>query len=189
MNIHPVNVHGYHGTLMSKVDSILKNGFQFSQNPWDWLGSGIYFWQDAPIRAREWAKDWSARNGDGEIAVIHAELVLEDCIDMLDVEWNDSLAEMTVEFQEAMQSEPEYAGLKNYREGPHRGRHELDAAFFNYTVAAFAQRDLKVAAIRAAITEGKSLLPDSPLAFKSHVQICILDPALIRKVELIYDGL
>lgn len=43
-------VCGYHGTTLARADAILENGqFQLSQNPWDWLGDGVYFWQDAPI--------------------------------------------------------------------------------------------------------------------------------------------
>lgn len=26
-----------------------------SDNPWDWLGKGIYFWEADPIRGYEWA--------------------------------------------------------------------------------------------------------------------------------------
>jgi len=43
----PIIVTGYHGTLKAYVDAITTKGFNISTNPWEWLGDGIYFWQDA----------------------------------------------------------------------------------------------------------------------------------------------
>ncbi len=40
---------GYHGTLKNKVQDILQNGFKPSiseENELEWLGDGIYFWED-----------------------------------------------------------------------------------------------------------------------------------------------
>ena len=40
---------GYHGTLKKKVKDILQNGFEPSiskENELEWLGDGIYFWED-----------------------------------------------------------------------------------------------------------------------------------------------
>lgn len=36
----------------------------FSERPYDWLGHGIYFWENNHERAFQWAKDKKAR---GEI--------------------------------------------------------------------------------------------------------------------------
>lgn len=48
---------GYHGTTLEAAKKIITDGFRPSSNPWEWLGHGIYFWQDAPNRARDWAKE------------------------------------------------------------------------------------------------------------------------------------
>ena len=51
-------VVGYHGCdvrVARKVIS-LKDSLHPSQNPWDWLGHGFYFWEDSPARARRWAE-------------------------------------------------------------------------------------------------------------------------------------
>jgi len=34
-----------------------KDQLRPSQNEWDWLGYGIYFWEHNPLRAYEYAKD------------------------------------------------------------------------------------------------------------------------------------
>jgi hypothetical protein len=55
----PIEIYGFHGTNIDSAKSILEKGFEQSQKRYDWLGDGIYFWQDAPERAWEWAKDVS----------------------------------------------------------------------------------------------------------------------------------
>lgn len=186
LTIDQAQVWGYHGTTLQSANAILNNGFLVSQNPWEWLGDGIYFWQDAPIRAREWALDWSLRNQQNhDPAVVKAKLNLIDCIDMLDVGWRDVLQELSQEFLALVRSIPEFSKLKNHRAGAARGRHELDAAFFNFAVEDLRRRGVTVRSIRAAITEGNPILPESPLCYKSHVQICILDQSLIEKPSIV----
>ena len=46
-------VYGYHGTTKDVALEIKRNGFRASENAYDWLGDGVYFWQDAPSRAWE----------------------------------------------------------------------------------------------------------------------------------------
>ena len=58
--------------------------FQLSRNDYDWLGDGVYFFQDGLLRAWQWARE---RHGD-EAAVIGAEIRLVDCMDLLD-SWLD----------------------------------------------------------------------------------------------------
>ena len=54
--------YGYHGTTAQDAQAILQSGFRPSTNRYDWLGDGVYFWQDAPARAWEWARaHWGPR--------------------------------------------------------------------------------------------------------------------------------
>lgn len=51
----PRNVYsevGYHATITTNKESILNEGFKPSNNDDDWLGEGIYFWDD--IKNAEW---------------------------------------------------------------------------------------------------------------------------------------
>lgn len=69
--LEPITITGYHGTRLDAVDGILNEGFRPSKNDWDWLGHGIYFWQDAPYRAESWARLWLRRQGyEGPVAVV-----------------------------------------------------------------------------------------------------------------------
>lgn len=181
---------GYHGTLAEYAPMILEEGLQPSKNPWEWLGPGVYFWQDAPYRALEWAREWNKRRGrpSAAVCVIKARLRLEDCIDMLDIWWRDILSESSVKFLDLMRS-AQTAGIapRNYRTGRKAGRHELDAAFFTYVGHQLEREGVQVRAVRAAITEGAPILPDSPLCYKSHAQIAIRDLGLIDQVEVVYN--
>jgi hypothetical protein len=58
-------VMGYHGCDQSIVERILTrdDDLKPSQNDWDWLGHGIYFWEDSSVRAFRWAKTESLRRG------------------------------------------------------------------------------------------------------------------------------
>jgi hypothetical protein len=41
----PIQVFGYHGTSREKANTILSEGFRVSDNDYDWLGKGVYFFQ------------------------------------------------------------------------------------------------------------------------------------------------
>jgi hypothetical protein len=80
----------FHGTKRSLVRSILEEGFRISVNDYDWLGKGVYFFQDAPRRALTWARE----RFETETAVIGADIDLSDCIDLLDTGWTEFFADV-----------------------------------------------------------------------------------------------
>ena len=51
-------VIGYHGCDESVVTDVLMRGKNLrpSDNDYDWLGRGIYFWEHGPRRAYEWSQ-------------------------------------------------------------------------------------------------------------------------------------
>jgi hypothetical protein len=55
-------VLGYHGCDAEAGEKLLQNvPFQKSKNDYDWLGSGIYFWEANPNRALDWAHELGKR--------------------------------------------------------------------------------------------------------------------------------
>ncbi len=55
-------VLGYHGRDRDTGERLLANEpFRLSENNYDWLGSGVYFWETNPDRALEWAKQCADR--------------------------------------------------------------------------------------------------------------------------------
>src|SRR5258708_2420910 len=76
---------GYHGCRQDFAEAILLGessvgDWQKSQNAYDWLGEGIYFWEHSPLRALRWAAD----NFGDQAAVIGAMIQLGTCFDLLD---------------------------------------------------------------------------------------------------------
>jgi len=83
-------VAGYHGCdirVARKVIS-LKDSLHPSQNRWDWLGHGLYFWEDSLTRARRWAEAESKQR-DSKIkhpAVLGSVIDLGNCLNLADAE-------------------------------------------------------------------------------------------------------
>ena len=49
-------VSGYHGYLEERFNDYESKNFHLSTHNGNWLGTGLYFFQDAPLYARGWAK-------------------------------------------------------------------------------------------------------------------------------------
>ena len=87
----PHVVYGFHGCDESIKNDILheKGFFSQSHNNYDWLGNGIYFWENDPKRAMEFAEDAknNPKQSRGKIkrpAVIGALIDLGYCLNLLD---------------------------------------------------------------------------------------------------------
>jgi hypothetical protein len=81
-------VIGYHGCRRSVAKALLDGGpFKTSENDYDWLGRGIYFWEHGPDRALRWAKKYR------HPAVVGAVIQLGKCFDLLDTRYTNDLGE------------------------------------------------------------------------------------------------
>jgi len=170
-----MRVYGYHGTSADTATTIIQRGFNISSNDYDWLGTGVYFFQDAPLRAWEWANQQHPTNP----AVIRSVICLEDCIDLLDISWSLQISAAydlyVTKCQEANQPLPRQT----------RGAHRLDCAVINYGVGYFEEQSgKKVRAVRAVFLEGSPIFPGSYLYDRAHVQIAIRDLSLIEDSRL-----
>lgn len=161
----PLPTTGFHGTTKQAAQLILNGNFIPSRNPYDWLGDGVYFFQDAPGRAWEWARE----NHGSEAAVVGAELHLVDCIDMLDSMWTNF---MTLAYDSFL----EYYKLAGFDLPTQtRGAHRLDREVINYAIGVLAERGIIIRCVRSAFEEGHPVYPDSAFHNRSHIQIAIRD--------------
>ncbi|WP_420129993.1 hypothetical protein [Longimicrobium sp.] len=166
---------GFHGTSEEAAQRILASRFEISRNEYDWLGDGAYFFQDAPVRAMEWARQ---RFGDNA-AVIGAEIDLEDCIDLLDVPWHAEIARVYPRY--LVEGEQQGRSLPRQSAGAHR----RDRDVMNYLIDLLEEKNRAVSGVRAAFSEGEPAFPDSALLDRSHVQIAIRAPeAILRSWRL-----
>ncbi len=77
---------GYHGLDESIGRRIIAGEDQLlpSENDYDWLGHGIYFWENSLVRAQQWAEKQSQRKGTSveKPFAIGATLDLGNCLDL-----------------------------------------------------------------------------------------------------------
>src|SRR5690349_15456714 len=85
----PAFVLGFHGCDRAVAERVIsrKASLRPSRNDYDWLGHGIYFWENDPRRAALWAREQSGRaRSKGrkfEPAVVGAVIDLGRCLDLL----------------------------------------------------------------------------------------------------------
>jgi hypothetical protein len=79
-------VLGYHGCDQAVADRLLDGeAFESSQNDYDWLGPGIYFWEANPQRGLDFAIESMKWKGSRvkKPAVVGAVVDLGDCLDLM----------------------------------------------------------------------------------------------------------
>jgi hypothetical protein len=89
----PALVLGFHGCDQALGEKILagKDTLKPSTNDWDWLGSGIYFWENSARRALDWA-EYAHKNPEvcnsrvDHPFVLGAIIRLGNCLDLLEAE-------------------------------------------------------------------------------------------------------
>lgn len=96
----PNLVIGFHGCDLNTYENVLykHETLRASHNSYDWLGGGIYFWENSLARAEEWAvsycKRYNSRYPDEEAkqpAVIGAVISLGHCLNLTDYGSSDIL--------------------------------------------------------------------------------------------------
>ena len=178
-------VFGYHGCDHAVAERVFSGGeFRQSDNDYDWLGRGIYFWEYGPARAVQWAHEEQTRNPGkiGKPASVGAVIHLGRCFDLLDVRYTSYLKEVFPNFVQAQQDSgrpmPSNAGVRN-RVGDLLLR-RLDCAMLNWAVTEM-ERTLseRFQTVRGVFVEGGEAFPGSCIMEKSHIQIAVRDPACI----------
>src|SRR5690349_20377622 len=77
---------GFHGCEKQVRDALLviPDVIRKSEEPFDWLGHGMYFWENNEQRAMEFAVDKKSRGKIKDPAIIGSVLQLGYCCDFLD---------------------------------------------------------------------------------------------------------
>jgi hypothetical protein len=159
-------VFGFHGTDPAFAERLIRGEVRVedwvpSRNQYDWLGHGIYFWEQAPDRA----KTWASHGG-----VVGAIIRLGTCLDLTDTEHTAMLAKAYVGFS---------ARQRRWRKRlpANRGKlRDLDCAVINYAVKDIEKRSgQKVQTVRGAFLEGDPVFPGSAILSHTHIQIAVRD--------------
>lgn len=80
-NVRPNLLLGFHGCDLEVADKLINhpNRILKSEKPFDWLGHGMYFWENNMVRAFQWAKEKEKRGEIKKAAVVGAALTLDNC--------------------------------------------------------------------------------------------------------------
>lgn len=151
-----------------------------SQNSWDWLGEGIYFWEQNPLRAVEYAVESAQRKQFNkkpiEIPfVIGAIIDLGNCLNLTE---SGSLKILSTA----------YTGLKLLKDlsgeampvtnGNNRA---LDCAVIEYLhQTQKVNNQPQFDTVRCAFPEGEQAYPNSFISSRLHMQICVRNAECIK---------
>jgi hypothetical protein len=177
----PSIVLGYHGTDLETGLQILlgKKSMSPSENSWDWLGSGLYFWENDSERAFEYAENVS-KNTQFATAKIKTPFVLGAIID-LKFCLNLTNIGSTPVLKEVYQDLSKY--YENLDEKPPQnngGNRKLDNQVFRTIHSSRKIQNLQpFDTIRSPFPEGDPVYPTSELRDRTHIQICICNPKCI----------
>ncbi|MCK5522910.1 MAG: hypothetical protein KAI83_07230 [Thiomargarita sp.] len=182
---YPSLVFGFHACEREIGEALLSGeaGFKASANDYDWLGNGMYFWENSPHRAEKYGEELSSRRKQLKVPfVIGAVIHLGHCFDLLE---SHSL-QVLQNYYFSLKKIYLKAGLelpinKDIGTNTDKLLRKLDCAVFEYMHSEMKKNGEKAFdSIRAAFWEGKELYPNAGFKEKNHIQICIRNPNCIK---------
>lgn len=180
-------VFGFHGCDKTVGLKVLRSKgtihLEKSSNEYDWLGNGIYFWENSEERAWDFAKDAKKKPHltKGVMRnpfVIGAIIDLGHCLNLLDSRFLKELRE-TYE----LMSLPGYKLPENKLLDDSRNflKRNLDCAVIETLHLLRKENDMKsFDSVRGVFVEGKELYPSAGFREKNHIQLCIKNPNCIK---------
>lgn len=177
---------GFHGCDQSVVDKVIagKENLLASKNDYDWLGNGIYFWENNEERAYDWAVELSKRKHSSikNPAVIGAIIDLGFCFDLTD---NHYLHELKRGYEALVEvckeTNLEMPQNTNVGKSTDLLLRKLDCAVIQ-TIHR-VHRDMgnnPYDSVRGVFWEGAPVYPNAGFREKNHIQICICNPNCIK---------
>lgn len=165
---YPLTVIGFHGTSGSVAEEIFsgRSELKVSAHEWEWLGDGVYFWENAPARALQWAIDRKKENP----TVIGAIIQVGHCLNLMDKSSNFPIAQAFKKCKSLF----EEIGIKM---PDNNGKfHNRDSIVIN-SLHVLADHDKHpYDTVRAAYIEGDPLFEGTEIRSDTHIQICVRDP-------------
>ncbi len=177
-------VLGYHGCSAPLAEHLFSGAAKFkaSNNDYDWLGPGIYFWQANPRRALQFAVEKRARErASWEPVVVGAAIDPGLC---LDLSTEAGVVEMRAAFDLLrLQTHSAGAVLPSNSGGPDLLFRRLDCAVVQKLHSIRQELGMqRVDTVRGIFVEGAEIYAGSGFRDKTHVQLCFCNPRVIRGV-------
>lgn len=187
----PSFVFGFHGCDKSICKSIINGDvkcLEQSNNDYDWLGPGIYFWENDPKRALEYAqflKDNPLKHHQAikDPAVIGAAIDLGYCLNLME---SGSLSILKQSYN-AVKLISKTLNLKLPQNLPGKNGNadllvrDLDCLVIRTTHEFIKKAKMKpYDTVRGLFFEGDELYMNAGFKEKNHIQICVMNPNCIK---------
>lgn len=185
-SFHHNLILGYHGCEKSIARDLIlgKSHMEPSLNKYDWLGSGIYFWENDPQRAYEFAKDTKKC---AEPFVVGAILNLGYCFDLT---CRQDLDLLKFGWENVVLPSIGEGGTLINKPSKRGETGELMLRFLDcHVINALHQFNKsngmqEFDSVRGAFWEGNEVYPTAGFREKSHIQLCICNPDCILGIFL-----
>lgn len=190
-SILPNLVLAFHGCDEETFKNVLYEHQELkpSINSYDWLGNGIYFWEDSVDRAWQWAeascKRYNQKHPEEpkkKPAVIGAVLSLGNCLNLTDYKSSDILKNG----YEILKYELELNGKeipinKNVKGNTDLLYRDLDCAVIERIHQYNKEQKIRAFdSVRGIFLEGKPVYENAGIMEKTHIQICVVNPNCIK---------
>jgi len=174
-------VIGYHGCDKKVAMAVVTRQVQLvpSKNKYDWLGHGLYYWEDDPERALRWAieRGEAGTHKISDPAVLGAVIDLTNGLNLVHTEAyalvKEAFSALELACKAAGQPLPKNRGfLESLR--------YLDSAVFE-TLHALREESNKepFTSVRAFFPEGEPVFPGAGIRERDHIQICVRNSGCI----------
>lgn len=179
-DVLPSFVLGFHGCAGRVAEDVFagRSRLRSSRNAYDWLGHGIYFWENNPRRAEHFVRQ---RRGKplSDPTVVGAVIDLGRCLNLLDHQMirlvHDAYQGLMESYRAAGEDPPENTG------GTDRLRRSLDCAVIEYLHLTRQQSGLPpFDTVRGVFLEGDPVYPTAGFHEKAHIQICVRSPRCVK---------
>ena len=164
----------YHGCDEDVANRLLHGSlFKKSRNLYDWLGTGVYFWEYGADRALKFARDQVTRGKVRTPSVVGAILQLGDCFDLMDTRFTELIA-ATYEPYLALLDKQGAKPPENKGDTPDKLLRYRDCAVLNFLLNRLETKRGKIFdTVRGCFTEGGPVFEGSFIHRQSHVQVAV----------------
>lgn len=177
---------GFHGCDEDVANKVVlgKDSLRSSDNDYDWLGHGIYFWENNQERALMWAQENASRPNSKikRPAVLGAVIDLGYCLDLMDSKYLSELRlgynVLAEKLQKVGNPIPKNTDIRGNQDKLLR---KLDCAVIEtlHKLSSDAG-ERHYDSVKGLFVEGDELYPGAGFHEKNHIQICLRNPNCIK---------
>jgi hypothetical protein len=195
----PAFILGFDGCDAQVAQAVLAGESQLkpSKNTYDWLGEGVYFWEQNPLRALEFAREMMSVNtpsGQPRIkkpAVIGAVIDLGICLNLLDSKFLKTVSQAHASLLKLYEANGKNPPVNKQL----RNSTDLIFRYLDCDVIEMIHENRRSTptlpafdTVRAVFVEGKPLYENAGFHEKNHIQICVRNPTSIQGVFRVDDS-